>query len=55
VDTRDSSRGQVGVVHSSPEVRRVVVGVLDGSPKPLRMIGPPAIRRHRLEFRVIQA
>jgi len=33
----------------------VVVGVLDGSPKQLRMIGSPAIRGHRLEFRVIKA
>jgi hypothetical protein len=55
MDVRDGSRGQAGVLHSSPEVRRVVVGVLDGSPKPLRMIGPPAIRGHRLEFRVIKA
>jgi hypothetical protein len=55
MDLRDGSRGQIGVVHSLPEVRRVIVGVLDGSPKPLRMIGPPAIPGHRLEFRVIKA
>jgi hypothetical protein len=35
-------------------VRGVVIGVLDGSMKPLRMIGSPAIRGHRLEFRVIK-
>jgi len=32
----------------------VVVGVLDGSPKPLRMIGSPAIRGHRLELWIIE-
>ena len=54
MDLRDGSRGQASVLHSSPEVRGVVIGVLDGSMKPLRMIGSPAIRGHRLKLWIIE-